>query len=267
MIKWKLSFLLTCVLVMPANMFTMDAASESKQTEQQECEICFDDVSAKDFVSLGCGHNVGCAACARDIIRVAHNDGSLLRLQCSQDGCNYAYQERDFRAILPAQQLNEVLHAWQYERRVENREVTPRVFRWMNEPAADGRGPRARMCTRCVRIIERNQGCNHMTCRRESGGCGAQFCYMCLADWNGNHYNCYQRVQQERLAKCSKLAPVFFTEKNKLVLCGILIIGIYLYKEKNNIIRSIKNAWQWLKKKFTRKSRPKVRQVKKAITT
>ena len=40
-----------------------------------------------------------------------------------------------------------------------------------------------RQCAKCKFIIEKNQGCNHMTCR-----CKYQFCYVCGADWNPAHY-------------------------------------------------------------------------------
>ncbi|KAF1992073.1 hypothetical protein K402DRAFT_388639 [Aulographum hederae CBS 113979] len=33
-------------------------------------------------------------------------------------------------------------------------------------------------CHRCRTMVELNHGCNHMTCR-----CGAQFCYVCAAQW------------------------------------------------------------------------------------
>ena len=35
-------------------------------------------------------------------------------------------------------------------------------------------------CPRCKKPIERNHGCDHMTCRLGAGGCGHQFCWICL---------------------------------------------------------------------------------------
>ena len=41
-------------------------------------------------------------------------------------------------------------------------------------------------CAKCNRMIEKNKGCNHMTCR-----CGYEYCYVCGKEWTRNHsYNC-----------------------------------------------------------------------------
>jgi hypothetical protein len=40
-------------------------------------------------------------------------------------------------------------------------------------------------CPKCGHGIEKSGGCDHMTCRKEVGGCGAEFCIRCLADYNG----------------------------------------------------------------------------------
>lgn len=42
-----------------------------------------------------------------------------------------------------------------------------------------------RRCPKCRHGIEKNGGCDHITCRKEAGGCGAEFCWLCLADYNG----------------------------------------------------------------------------------
>ncbi|KXS11288.1 hypothetical protein M427DRAFT_115079 [Gonapodya prolifera JEL478] len=47
-------------------------------------------------------------------------------------------------------------------------------------------------CPKCKRNIEKDGGCDHMTCRKASGGCGFEFCWLCLADYKeirrvGNH--------------------------------------------------------------------------------
>lgn len=47
-------------------------------------------------------------------------------------------------------------------------------------------------CPKCCSRIEKNQGCNHMTCQR----CKYEFCWICMGDWNdhgsntGGYYKC-----------------------------------------------------------------------------
>eukprot|EP01111_Echinosteliopsis_oligospora_P011267 TRINITY_DN3678_c0_g1_i1.p1 TRINITY_DN3678_c0_g1~~TRINITY_DN3678_c0_g1_i1.p1 ORF type:complete len:498 (-),score=101.71 TRINITY_DN3678_c0_g1_i1:272-1765(-) len=51
-------------------------------------------------------------------------------------------------------------------------------------------------CHHCGMATERTQGCNHMTCRKEQGGCGGEWCWMCRGDWKthgqhtGGFYSC-----------------------------------------------------------------------------
>lgn len=44
-------------------------------------------------------------------------------------------------------------------------------------------------CNKCHSTIEKNGGCNHMTCKR----CKHEFCWVCMGDWNlhgTSYYNC-----------------------------------------------------------------------------
>ena len=44
-------------------------------------------------------------------------------------------------------------------------------------------------CPNCKKFIEKNQGCNHMTCRKEAGGCSYEFCWICMQVFTLNHYS------------------------------------------------------------------------------
>lgn len=43
-------------------------------------------------------------------------------------------------------------------------------------------------CPRCHMMIERTQGCNHMTCQSASGGCGHEFCWLCKETYQSGHF-------------------------------------------------------------------------------
>ncbi|CEL59289.1 hypothetical protein RSOLAG1IB_03222 [Rhizoctonia solani AG-1 IB] len=71
----------------------------------------------------------------------------------------------------------------------------------------------AKQCpnTTCGRRIEKNDGCDHMTCRRPAG-CGHEFCWVCLADYQtilreGNH---------RHTPTCRYYAPIRRTTENYL---------------------------------------------------
>jgi len=64
-------------------------------------------------------------------------------------------------------------------------------------------------CPKCHKYIEKNQGCDHMTCRQTAGGCGHEFCWVCFADWK-THKACNKFDTDEAKKKES--------DKNKIKL-------------------------------------------------
>eukprot|EP01087_Luapelamoeba_hula_P000751 TRINITY_DN1054_c6_g1_i1.p1 TRINITY_DN1054_c6_g1~~TRINITY_DN1054_c6_g1_i1.p1 ORF type:complete len:867 (-),score=222.38 TRINITY_DN1054_c6_g1_i1:16-2616(-) len=58
-------------------------------------------------------------------------------------------------------------------------------------------------CFHCNIPTTRTDGCNHMTCRKEQGGCGGQWCWMCRGDWKthgphtGGFYSCNKYESSE----------------------------------------------------------------------
>lgn len=49
-----------------------------------------------------------------------------------------------------------------------------------------GGGELVKRCPTCGMAVQKRGGCDHMTCRRAAGGCGAEFCWECLADYKGD---------------------------------------------------------------------------------
>jgi len=44
-----------------------------------------------------------------------------------------------------------------------------------------------KQCPRCRIIIEKSDGCNHMTCAH----CDYQFCWLCLSEYTEHHFAAY----------------------------------------------------------------------------
>ena len=63
-----------------------------------------------------------------------------------------------------------------------------------------------KQCPNCHKYIEKNQGCNHMTCRKEAGGCGYEFCWICLGEWAPHGTSWYEckRINKKELEKSTK---------------------------------------------------------------
>lgn len=49
------------------------------------------------------------------------------------------------------------------------------TLQWVNQ--------NAKRCPNCGTAIEKNGGCNHVTCTRSAGGCGYEMCWLCLGKY------------------------------------------------------------------------------------
>ncbi|MCQ2821346.1 MAG: E3 ubiquitin protein ligase [archaeon] len=83
-------------------------------------------------------------------------------------------------------------------------------------------------CPNCHKHIEKNQGCNiniillfilgnHMTCRREVGGCGYEFCWICLGEWakhGTSWYKCnFKKESDIKLEELQRQQDIRFLER------------------------------------------------------
>jgi ariadne-1 len=66
-----------------------------------------------------------------------------------------------------------------------------------------------KVCPKCKQPIEKNQGCSHMTCQKHAGGCGHEFCWICMQPWAGhtscNVYRADSKDEQKKQASKAML--------------------------------------------------------------
>jgi len=89
----------------------------------------------------------------------------------------------------------EMIEAWTIKNNSESENV-----KWLQA--------NTKQCPQCHKYIEKNQGCNHMTCRKEAGGCGYEFCWICMNEWKPHgtsYYECSRfdakKVQDQEKSK------------------------------------------------------------------
>lgn len=69
-------------------------------------------------------------------------------------------------------------------------------------------------CPKCRAPIEKNGGCMHMVCRKNCGGCGFEFCWLCRGNWaehgthTGGYYNCNKYDASDAKKKDQSAADV-----------------------------------------------------------
>ncbi len=91
-------------------------------------------------------------------------------------------------------------HQWCFKCGAEPHDpVTCAVFREWNQKEGDPTADEAwlaaftKNCPNCHTAIQKNEGCNHMTCKKEARGCGFEFCWICMVKWsehNGSYFEC-----------------------------------------------------------------------------
>ena len=83
-------------------------------------------------------------------------------------------------------------------------------------------------CPKCRKPIEKNQGCNHMTCRKEVGGCSYEFCWICMGDWTkhgsetGGYYKCNRFMSAEEKEALKKVTDTAALAKHEVRMCCIV---------------------------------------------
>ncbi|ETN43100.1 uncharacterized protein HMPREF1541_02258 [Cyphellophora europaea CBS 101466] len=118
---------------------------------------------------------------------------------CPAPECEYAIEcpvkKRDLRKIVPTVRCNHQ-HSFCFGCTLADHLPAPcgLVKMWMKKCEDDSEtsnwiSANTKECPKCNSTIEKNGGCNHMTCRK----CKHEFCWMCMGPWSEHGtswYNC-----------------------------------------------------------------------------
>ena len=90
-------------------------------------------------------------------------------------------------------------------------------------------------CPKCQTPIQKNQGCNHMTCLKKAGGCGYEFCWVCMRSWNShtinslNSYYVCERIREKDFQKEEKKKNLYIPGRLKKIFEGKKISELERY--------------------------------------
>ena len=143
-----------------------------------QCECCYTTCKAAPLHPKHERHDACtgkfCGACAAHFYRGQLEDG-MWNLRCPSVGCTAAPHDGTM-AMLPG---GELLATWRAQLRSAARNVhLQELLAESPELASWAKGGNAQACPSCFSLVQRTEGCPHMTCK-----CGAQFCYTCGAPW------------------------------------------------------------------------------------
>ncbi|TPX75898.1 hypothetical protein CcCBS67573_g02826 [Chytriomyces confervae] len=156
----------------------VDAGKQPRlmQTRPFECPVCYDD-EPESTLALECGHR-HCQPCySRYLTIKIAEEGESRRIQCLDAACSLIVDEKTVQLLVEAPVFEKYL-----------------VKLWLKKCADDSEtanwiSANTKECEKCQSTIEKNGGCNHMTCRK----CKYEFCWVCMGPWTDHGtqwYNC-----------------------------------------------------------------------------
>eukprot|EP01026_Neomeris_dumetosa_P033613 TRINITY_DN2688_c0_g1_i11.p1 TRINITY_DN2688_c0_g1~~TRINITY_DN2688_c0_g1_i11.p1 ORF type:complete len:547 (-),score=56.25 TRINITY_DN2688_c0_g1_i11:386-1894(-) len=116
---------------------------------------------------------------------------------CTGGGCNCIIHSRSPQGLLDVQCTCGETFCFQCKGEAHQPAKCKTVEEWLRKAGAESENlnyilANTKPCPKCKRAIEKNQGCNHMTCTQ----CKHQFCWLCKEDWKkhgegtGGYYSC-----------------------------------------------------------------------------
>lgn len=141
------------------------------------------------------------------LVRTYVDDKDCLKW-CPAPNCVYAIEcgtkTRELDRIVPTVQC-QCTHRFCFGCTLPDHQPTPCALtkKWLKKCADDSEtanwiSVNTKECPKCHSTIEKNGGCNHMTCRK----CRHEFCWMCMGVWSehgNNWYNCNRYEEKSGL--------------------------------------------------------------------
>lgn len=189
----------TCTLEKPENEFPQLTSCH----HNNNCNVCIEqviDTSIRDRNTL----HLRCPLpeCRRELVDADIHDQNKLRTiqylrirtqpnarQCPRGGCVYAYIYNGQPAATQCPLCND-RYCSDCLRNHDLQAITCQQARAQEEARVNAATAATiqqttKACTHCRAHIEKNEGCNHMTCEN----CHGEFCWICLTDWRAEDHN------------------------------------------------------------------------------
>ena len=163
------------------------------ETSATKCSICQDE--DVDLQTLSCGHEFH-AECLGHYIRDAfsRSNTNFDKLKCPESSshgsaCAGVLTREEIDRFTSSSSSsaagNEAILEFFHQRAAER--ASPTVIIRQKPDAATLSAIAAgylQICPGCKRTTSRIDGCNHITCSTDDGGCGVHYCYVCATPYN-----------------------------------------------------------------------------------
>nr|GAT59280.1 predicted protein [Mycena chlorophos] len=168
------------------------------------CSICFDDSPDLKPLALECGHKA-CSGCWDAYVSAKLTEEAEHACRCMAEGCALVAPDAFIRSVISAdhyarfQELQELVKGGSSSSAVKEHKfcfgcvidsdhrpvVCGVALLWLKKCRDDSETANwiksnTKECPKCVSTIEKNGGCNHMTCKK----CKNEFCWVCMGPWS-----------------------------------------------------------------------------------
>lgn len=149
--------------------------------EVKECSTCWTESHQTDFIGFSCNHTI-CHGCMTKQFNAYKNDRGR-GLQCPYIECKrdisdeneFVNRER-WNTLLGKNKVDEIIRILKEQaeeklQQASSKGLDRKARRWLRK--------NTKPCPKCHQGIQKNGGCNHMTCTK----CSHQFCWKCKSNW------------------------------------------------------------------------------------